>query len=210
MGTANELSSGSDMEISVTDVSTDQAAQKESTIGMGDNDEHILLRPPTIEATGKIATGATTPLLRKQNKIRRNEKLLKQPSSSQWQRHHGSTFLPEDHWNQRTRTSAPHEMAPQGLALKHEAADILRDWEQFGCPTATGKDWTINEIRAAIDRGPHKSALEPDAIKHFAEEVADKVAKGQARVVLWDDIKHDHPRQLKISPVAAISHKSRA
>jgi hypothetical protein len=39
--------------------------------------------------------------------------------------------------------------------------------------------------------------------------VADKVAKGQARVVLWDDIKHDHPKQLKISPVAAIPHKSR-
>ena len=40
--------------------------------------------------------------------------------------------------------------------------------------------------------------------------MADKVAKGQARVVLWDDIKHDHPKQLKISPVAAIPHKSRA
>ena len=44
----------------------------------------------------------------------------------------------------------------------------------------------------------------------FATEVADEVAKGQARVVLWDDIKHDHPKQLKISPVAAIPHKSRA
>ena len=198
------------MDISVTEVSTDKAATSKPTTIMGDSDEHILLRPPIIEATGKIATGATTPLLRKQNKIDRKENLLKQPISSQWQRHRGSTFLPEDHWDQRSKTSAPHEMAPQGLALKHEAADVLRDWEQFGCPTATGRDWTIDEIQAAINRGPHKSALEADAIKHFAEEVTDKVAKGQARVVLWDDIKHDHPRQLKISPVAAIPHKSRA
>jgi hypothetical protein len=29
-------------------------------------------------------------------------------------------------------------------------------------------------------------------------------------VVLWDDIKSNHPRQLKVSPVAAIPHKSRA
>ena len=42
------------------------------------------------------------------------------------------------------------------------------------------------------------------------EEVANTVAKGQARVVLWDDIKDNHPRQLKVSPVAAIPHKSRA
>ncbi len=61
-----------------------------------------------------------------------------------------------------------------------------------------------------IERGPHKSALEPNALTHFAEEVADKVAKGQARVVLWDDIKQHHPQQLKVSPVAAIPHKSRA
>ena len=29
-------------------------------------------------------------------------------------------------------------------------------------------------------------------------------------MVLWDDIKDNHPRQLKVSPVAAISHKSKA
>ena len=75
------------------------------------------------------------------------------------------------------KKSAEREMAPQALALKHEAAAILRDWEQFGCPTATGRDWTTKEIQAAIDCGPHKSALKPDVIKHFAAEVADKVEK---------------------------------
>ena len=169
-----------------------------------------LLHPPIINATGKIATGATTKQLRKQNKLTRNDILRGQPINGQWQQHEGDTALDPAHWELRSQTATGREMAPQGLAQRHEAADLLADWEKFGCPTHTGRDWTREEIQAAIDRGPHKSALEPDAIAHFAEEVADKVAKGQARVVLWDDITHNHPRQLKVSPVAAIPHKSRA
>jgi hypothetical protein len=66
----------------------------------------------------------------------------------------------------------------------------------------------LAKIQAAINQGPHKSALEPEAIVHFAAKVRDKVGKGQARVVGWDNIKWDHPRQLNVSPVAAIPHKS--
>jgi len=88
-------------------------------------------------------------------------------------------------------------MAPQGLALQHEVADLLTDWEKFGCPTQTGRDWSLAEIQAAIDRGPHKSAIEPDAIANVVEnEVDNKVVKGQVRAVLWDDIKDNHPGQL--------------
>ncbi len=47
----------------------------------------------------------------------------------------------------------------------------------------------------------------PEALAHFAAEVWDKVKKGQARVVRWEDIKGNHPRQLKVSPVVAIRHK---
>ncbi len=45
---------------------------------------------------------------------------------------------------------------------------------------------------------------------HFEVEVQDKLEKGQAHVVLWDDIKLNHPRQLKVLPVVAIPHKSQA
>ena len=200
---------GSDMDISTED-STDRAVPLTDRTDMDTGGNSSLLHPPIIEATGKIATGATTPQLHKQNRLHHQETLLQQPISSHWQRHQGNTFLDEEHWDQCTKTATEREMAPQGLALKHEAAAILKDWEQFGCPTATGRDWTTEEIQAAIDRGPHKSALKPEAIKHFAAEVADKVAKGQARVVLWDEIKDNHPRQLKISPVAAIPYKSGA
>ena len=201
--------SNSDMDISTTDSTIDPGDNTPHQARTGNTDNNNLLCPPIINATGAIATGATTPQLRKQNKLHRQETLLTQPVTSQWQRHQGSTLLDDDHWDKRIKTSADSEMAPQGLALKHEAATILKDWEQFGCPTATGNDWTTTQIRAAINRGPHKSTLEPDALEHFATEVADKVAKGKARVVLWDNIKHDHPKQLKISPVAVIPHKSR-
>ncbi len=41
-------------------------------------------------------------------------------------------------------------------------------------------------------------------------EVQDKVEKGQARMVLWDNIKSNHQRKLKVLLVAAIPHKSQA
>jgi hypothetical protein len=173
--------SGSDMDISTE--GSAEAARTTQTKGMQANE---LLLPPIIKATGHIdiATGATTELLRKQNKQQRTELLLLLPIKTQWEQHRGETLLPGDHWEHRHKTAEAREMAPQTLALEHEAATILEDWEKFGCPTKTGRDWTLNEIQAAIDRGPHKSALEPEAIAHFAEEVADKVKKGQARVVL--------------------------
>jgi len=202
--------SNSDMDISSTESTRDLGEHKPDQIDIDNTKDNNLLHPPIINATGEIATGATMPQLQKQNKLHRQETLLTQPVTFQWHRHQGSTLLDDDHTDKCEKTSAESEMAPQGRALQHEAAPILKDWEQFGCPTATGKDWTTAQIQAGIDRGPHKSALEPDALKHFAAEVADKVAKGHACVVLWDDNTHNHPKQLKIIPVAAIPHKSRA
>jgi hypothetical protein len=89
-------------------------------------------------------------------------------------------------------------MAPQGHAPKHEGAELLNEWENLGCPTNTVQEGTIGEIlQAAINRGPHKSELEPDAIANVVEnEVDNKVVKGQVSAVLWDDIKDNHPGQL--------------
>ena len=66
------------------------------------------------------------------------------------------------------------------------------------------------EMQAAIDRGPHKSALDPDALNHFRDKTNKKVTNGQARVISWVDIKLNPPPQVKKFPVAAIPHKSRA
>jgi hypothetical protein len=65
-------------------------------------------------------------------------------------------------------------------------------------------------MREAVERGPHCSALTLDAIAHFAAEVAEKVRTDQAQIVQWEDIKENPPKELKISPIAAIPHKSKA
>jgi hypothetical protein len=61
----------------------------------------------------------------------------------------------------------------------------------------------------AVAWGPHQSSLSPEALVHFTEESVKKVKAGQAELVLWEDIKDDLPPQLKISPIAAIPHKSK-
>ena len=41
------------------------------------------------------------------------------------------------------------------------------------------------------------------------EEIKEKVLNGQATIVKWNDIRHNPPPQLKISPVAMVPHSSR-
>jgi hypothetical protein len=65
----------------------------------------------------------------------------------------------------------------------------------------TGRQWMKAQIIAAIERRPHKSATSPKAIEHFATEAREKAAPGQARIVLWDEIKNNIPPKLKISPL---------
>jgi hypothetical protein len=67
-----------------------------------------------------------------------------------------------------------------------------------------------DEMWEAVACGPYQSALSPEAIAHFAKESIAKVKAGQAKLVWWDNIMDDPPTQLKISPIAAIPHKSKA
>jgi hypothetical protein len=101
-------------------------------------------------------------------------------------------------------------MCPKGLALDHLAAATLKEYTTYGCPAKTGKPWTKAEIWEAVERGPHALALLVKALKHFKQEAAKKVAMGQATIVEWDKIKDNPPTQMKVSPIAAIPHKSKA
>jgi hypothetical protein len=65
------------------------------------------------------------------------------------------------------------------------------------------------QMQAVVDRGPHCLALTNDVITHFRAEVDEKVKSGQAKLVAWDSIKNNPPAELKISPIAAIPHKSK-
>ena len=167
------------------------------------------LAQPLLEHTNEEVTGDDKRQLRKQNK--RNKRLLKavQQRGSQWTEHTGT--IPCDTAQlPRSREPYRNSMCPTGRALHHPAANILREWATLGCPTRTGREWTKSEMWEAVERGPHRSAMSPDALEHFAAEVGEKLRTKQARLVPWDEIKDDPPRQLKISPIAAIPHKSKA
>jgi hypothetical protein len=105
----------------------------------------------------------------------------------------------------------PHQnsMRPNRRALQHPAANLLKEWATFGCPTQTGKPWSKEEMWEAVARGLHSSARSPEAIAHFKTEAAAKVQTNQARLVLWDSTKDNPPNELKISPITAIPHKSK-
>ena len=75
-----------------------------------------------------------------------------------------------------------------------------------GCPTKTGKHWTVQEMVDAIQNGPHASAMDSEAMAKLTAEVEQKVKNDQSKLVLWDDIKDNPPEQLKISPIAMIPH----
>ena len=49
-----------------------------------------------------------------------------------------------------------------------------------------------------------------DAMRAFKEEVASKVEKNQVETITWDDVRHNPPKELKLSPMAQTPHKSRA
>ncbi len=133
-----EISESSNSKRDTANTGGNKTAPEHATPRADNWNGHVLLCPPIIEATRKIVTGATTSKLRKQNKLHRMNRLLRQPLVLQWERHNGATILPGDHWDQQQKTSDTREMALQGLALKHKAARLLADWEQFGCPTRTG------------------------------------------------------------------------
>ncbi len=85
------------------------------------------------------------------------------------------------------------EMCPSGLALLQPAAELLKEWATYGCPTCTGKPWTQGLMQAAVDWGPNCLAPSDDAIAHFRAEVDEKVKSRQAKLMAWDSTKDNPP-----------------
>ena len=59
-------------------------------------------------------------------------------------------------------------MCPSGLEFHHPSYERLLKCTTGGCPVKTGRDWTKEEIHAAVMRVPHDSALADDTIAHFS------------------------------------------
>ena len=58
-------------------------------------------------------------------------------------------------------------------------------------------------------RGPHKSALVPDAIQFLRDEATEKVHNNYAKIVTYGDIRNSLPSNFKVSPVSMVPHKSK-
>ena len=165
------------------------------------------LSAPTLQTTGQPVQGDNRSRHRKENKARRRQQQGLQCNETYWTTHKGEMQLTNV---QSNRPLYRNSMCPTGLALEHPAASTLLEYSKYGCPTQTGKDWTKQQIWEAVERGPHVSALSAEALEHFREEAQENVATGQAIIVEWDKIKDNPPQQMKVSPIAAIPHKSKA
>ncbi len=167
------------------------------------------LNLPRLEATGEPITGASKKWIYAENRKRRRALQQAEQATPLWTMHNGTRILPAQAAN-KSRPTYRNSMCPAGLAAEHPAAAILMEWAQFGCPAKTGEPWIQVDIEEAIERGPHQLALSPETIQHFAEEIKEKIRTNQARVIKWDTIKVNPLPGLKISPIAAIPHKSKA
>jgi len=100
-------------------------------------------------------------------------------------------------------------MFPRNDVLDHPAGPDLLRYALNGCPVDCGTDWSYEQLEAAIKNGAHASANETEAASACRKEAIERVKEGCCRLVYWDEIKNNIPRKLKISPIAAIPHKSR-
>ena len=100
-------------------------------------------------------------------------------------------------------------MFPRNRATKHPAYPMLLQFATQGCPVECGPPWSAAQLKDYIEYGNHISAQDPKAAAAVKAEALEKVHDGTCFLVNWDDIKGNPPRNLKISPLAAVPHKSR-
>jgi hypothetical protein len=98
---------------------------------------------------------------------------------------------------------------PRNKVLDHPAGPDLLQYALDGCPVDCGDDWTLKQLEAAILNRAHASANIPKAAEACKKEALEWVKEGSCWLVNWIDIKDNFPTNLKISPLAAVPHKSR-
>jgi len=99
-------------------------------------------------------------------------------------------------------------MQPQPLADGHPFVDTLREWQK-GIGVDCGADWSLDSIMTAVERGPHRSAITPESLALFKEDIAYQVTAGFCEIMSLKDVLARRPRQLKISPVAVVPQRNR-
>jgi hypothetical protein len=73
-----------------------------------------------------------------------------------------------------------------------------------------GPEWSREAIELAVARGPHPTAIAPDAVALVHEDIEYQVKAGFTEIIFWDAIKDDLPGHFKVSPVAVIPQTGRS
>ena len=105
-------------------------------------------------------------------------------------------------------------MYPGIIAQDHPAGPLLQDWGTTGCPVDIVDSWSIQDLDEAVAYGAHPSARTPTAAKALRQETLEKVHRGGfASLVPWSELRQhlldEANNTAKVSPCAAIPHKSR-
>jgi hypothetical protein len=104
-------------------------------------------------------------------------------------------------------------MFPGPLAQAHPAGPMLAQYGTSGCPADIEADWTLEQLDQAVHYGAHPSAESLAAATALRAEALEKVGQGFARLIPWKQLRADIASGIKlhtkISPIAAIPHKSR-
>eukprot|EP00957_Ditylum_brightwellii_P122468 9338820-Ditylum_brightwellii.AAC.1 len=96
-----------------------------------------------------------------------------------------------------------------GIANSYPRTHRLLHWSQEGVEVDCRPRWSRAAVLAAVTRGPHMSALMPEAINLVHEDVAYQVRAGFCQVIPWERLKDNLPEHLKVSLVAVISQIGR-
>eukprot|EP00978_Attheya_sp_CCMP212_P036106 scaffold161645_cov59-Attheya_sp.AAC.3 len=94
-------------------------------------------------------------------------------------------------------------MRPAAWMDLHPFAPTLHKWEN-DVPIDCGEDWSREAIDLAIAKGPHASAMTPEARKLLLEDVAYQVDAGFSHIITWESIKSNPPTKVKVSPLALV------
>ena len=95
-------------------------------------------------------------MLRQENRNKQHTCQEEQVPQTYWSTYEGKSKLPDE-----LPPPGKHQnnMCPSGLAVYHPDYETLKVYATGGGPIKTGRNFTKEEIHAAVMRGPHESAL---------------------------------------------------
>jgi hypothetical protein len=99
-------------------------------------------------------------------------------------------------------------MGPAPWMPFHPFVAILEQWAS-GVLVVCAEPWSEAAIRAAIERGPHSSALTPEARDLTDKEMQYQIQSGFLEMVMWSRVQHAYPANQKELPLAVIPQVGR-